>query len=273
MNKKPTLILALLLLAGLVAWLLRRPSESGKIPEVPLGVEHAVTITYSGPELIVQPYRFGVPVNLRIARVIENDGLRTYDIRYMLNTAGEFDICKYLAAKDGSQLTDLPAFKVLGLGHLSQNMDQRIQEVETMGIDIWHYYYECIAAVITLWLIWLLLLIFYGREKPELPEEAVPVETFYDVLSAYLAKLEDKTLDDKGKAQLEMLLINWWREQLGYGDLEMHEVVRRIGRDSSAAPAFHAIQQWLHNPRNSVGTDELLASLRPYSVKPRGVSP
>jgi hypothetical protein len=269
MNKKLTAILSLLLLAGIAVWWLYHAPDDGSIPEVPLGVEHAVTITYSGSELIVQPYRFGVPVNLRIAKVIEKDGVRTYDIRYMLNTAGEFNISQYLATKDGSELTDLPEFKVLGLGHMSQNMDQRIQQVETMGIEIWHYYYECMAAAVTLWLVWLLLLIFYGREKPEIPEDTAPIETFYDVLSAYLAKIEDKTLDAKGKAQLEMLMINWWRTQLGYPDMEMRKVIRHIRKDAVSASAFDTVQQWLHNPQNSVSVDELLARLRPFSVNPQ----
>jgi hypothetical protein len=268
MNRNVSVIIAVLLVAGVAVWWLNRAHETGAIPEVPLGVEHAVTITYSGAELMVQPYRFGVPVNLRIAKVTEANGVRTYDIRYMLNTGGEFDITEYLATKDGSALTDLPQFNVMGLEHLSQNMDQRIEQVEAMGIDIWHYYYQCMGAVVGLWIIWLLLLIFWGREKPEVVEDAAPVETFYDVLGAFLRQIESKSIDDKGKAQLEMLLINWWRDQLGYADLEMHEAMRRIGSDSASAAAFNKIQQWLHNPKNSVSVDELLESLRPLSVKP-----
>ncbi|MFT5126981.1 MAG: hypothetical protein ACI8W8_000580 [Rhodothermales bacterium] len=118
----------------------------------------------------------------------------------------------------------------------------------------------------------LLLLIFWRREKPEQLEEIVPVETFYDALEAFLRQIEDKSIDDKSKAQLEMMLIGWWRDQLGYTGMEMRQVVREIGKDATAAPAFKKVQQWLHNPQNAVSVDELLASLRPYSVKPEGAA-
>ena len=36
---------------------------------VPLGVEQAAIITYSGPGLVVKPFRYGVAVNVRIAQV------------------------------------------------------------------------------------------------------------------------------------------------------------------------------------------------------------
>ena len=267
MNAKRTIIIVVLLLAAAGIWFATRP-DKGKIPEVPLGVEHAVTITYSGPELTVQPYKFGVPVNLRIASVIENDGIRTYDVRYMLNSGGEFNVTEYLAAKDGSPIDDLPAFTVIGLEHLSQNMDQRIQQVEAFSIDVWHWYYECLGAAIALWVIWLLLLIFYGRPKQEVVAVIDPVETFYDNLRAFLTQIENQSIDVAGKARMEMLLINWWRQQLGYGNLSMHEAMRQIGKDDASSAAFAKIQNWLHNPNNSVSADELVASLRPLSVKP-----
>ena len=39
---------------------------------VPLGVEQAAIVTYSGPLLAVAPYKWGVAVNVRIAEVTEN---------------------------------------------------------------------------------------------------------------------------------------------------------------------------------------------------------
>lgn len=269
MNKKITFTaLGLLVAAVAVYWLLREPDTGSKLPEVPLGVEHAVTISYSGSELIVKPYKFGVPVNLRIANISETDGVRTYDVRYMLNTGGEFDITQFLGTKDGSTLDDLPQFKVIGLEYMSQQMDQRIEQVEEAGIDIWHYYYECIGAVIILWVICLFLLIFWGREKPELIAEVAPAETFHDKLLGFLNQIDQKSIDEKDKAQLEILLINWWRDQLGYKELEMHQVMREIGNDAASASTFNLVQQWLHKPDHSVSIKELVESLRLLSVKP-----
>ncbi len=267
MNKTRAIQASVVLVVAIACWLIFSP-DSPEMPEVPLGVEHAVTITYTGSELAVKPYRFGVPVNLRIAEVTEIDGVRTYDIRYMLNTGGEFDITEYLGTKDGTVLSDLPQFKVFGLDQLSQNMDQRVEAIEEMGIDIWPYYYQTMGAIVAAWIVWFLLLVFWGRKKPELLEESVAVETFYDVLQSFLIQIEDGSIDDKGKAQFEMLVIHWWRDQLGYADLDMHDVMHKIGSDATSGSAFQVVEQWLHNPKASVSVDELLESLRPFSVRP-----
>lgn len=244
-----------------------------RTPEVPIGVEHAVSIAYSGPELIVAPYKFGVPVNVRIAEVIENNGIRTYDIRYMLNTGGEFNIIDYLSAKDGSPTDRLPAFTVRGIESSAQKMDQRIETIEESKIEIWHYYYETMAAVIALWIGWLLLLIFWRRKKPAANFNTAPAPSFHQLMNSFLEKIEGNTMDDTAKAQMEMLLIQWWRDQSGYSNLEMHEVMRRLRMDQETSSALIKLQEWLHNPKHSITAAELLESLRPLCVNPETSQP
>jgi hypothetical protein len=263
-NEKIAIGAAVAALLAVILWYIFRD----RTPEVPLGVEHAVTIAYSGPELTVAPYKFGVPVNVRIAEVIENDGIRTYDIRYMLNTGGEFNIIEYLTTKDGSSTEELPSFTVRGIESLSQQMDQRIETIEESGIQIWHYYYETMTAIIALWIACLFLLIFWKRDKPKAALEVESAPSFYELMGSFLDQIEKKTIDDKTKAEMEMLVIRWWRDQLGYSDLEMREVMRRLREDKNASTAFTRLQEWIHNPKHSVNLEELLESLRPLSVKP-----
>ena len=88
-------------LAAMTTWWFTRPDPDTL--RVPLGVEQAAIVTYSGPELTVAPYKWGVAVNVRIAEVVEQPGRRVYDIRYLVNRAGTFDLRDYLASTDGSQ--------------------------------------------------------------------------------------------------------------------------------------------------------------------------
>jgi hypothetical protein len=97
-------VAALLLLGAGLWWLLRTDDSLN----VPLGVEQAAIVTYGGPPLMVKPFKWGVGVNLRIAQVSERDGLRVYDIRYLANRAGTFDLRDYLASEDGRPLDGLP---------------------------------------------------------------------------------------------------------------------------------------------------------------------
>lgn len=264
--RKPRIVLicaAALLLLAAVLWFILRDNDPG----VPLGVEHAVTIAYTGPELVVKPYRFGVPVNVRIANVIENDGVRTYDVRYILNTGGEFNVIDYLRTTDGSSTDQLPPFMVKGIESLSQQMDQRIERIEASGIEIWHYYYEAMGLIIALWIGWLLLLIFWKREKATTVVDMVQEPSFLELMEAFIDQIERKTIDNTNKAKMEMLLIQQCREHLGLSDLEMHEAMRRFGKDEKISQAFTKLQQWLHDPNYSISADEMVNILRPFSAK------
>ena len=122
---------------ALAVWLIFfRPPKSPDSLNVPLGVEQAAIVTYSGPPVAVTPYKWGVAVNVRIAKVIEQPGTRIYDVRYIVNRAGTFDLKDYLTAEDGSRLDGLPSFKFSGDPKLSKNLDTRIQETEEVSVDV-----------------------------------------------------------------------------------------------------------------------------------------
>src|SRR5438445_583290 len=108
---------------ALAAVIFLRPKKPPDFLNVPLGVEQAAIVTYSGPAVAVTPYKWGVAVNLRIAKVTEQPGARIYDVRYIVNRAGTFDLKDYLTAEDGSSLSGLPSFKFQGDPKLSKNLD------------------------------------------------------------------------------------------------------------------------------------------------------
>src|SRR5688572_2321263 len=90
-------LLALIAVA-LGVWFFTRPPKLPDSLNVPLGVEQAAIVTYSGPAIAVAPYKWGVAVNVRIAGVTEQPGARIYDVRYIVNRGGTFDLKDYLAA-------------------------------------------------------------------------------------------------------------------------------------------------------------------------------
>jgi hypothetical protein len=105
------LLRGLAALAVIVAgWWCFRQEDNLKVP---LGVEQAAIITYSGPGLIVKPFRYGVAVNVRIAQVAEHSGAKVYDVRYLVNREGEHDLIAYLMSDNGGALSGLPSFKVM----------------------------------------------------------------------------------------------------------------------------------------------------------------
>src|SRR3954466_6135784 len=109
---------------ALAVWLIIfRPPKNPDSLNVPLGVEQAAIVTYSGPAVAVTPYKWGVAVNVRIAKVTEQPGTRIYDVRYIVNRAGIFDLKDYLTGEDGRPLDGLPSFKFHGDPKLSKELD------------------------------------------------------------------------------------------------------------------------------------------------------
>ena len=146
---------ALLLLGAGLWWWLRDDDALN----VPLGVEQAAIVTYGGPPLMVKPFKWGVGVNLRIAQVSERDGLRVYDIRYLANRAGTFDLKDYLGSEDGRPLEGLPSFRFTSDPKLSKDLESRIRETEPAGVEIGGYYTVTLAALAVAWIGWLLRLV------------------------------------------------------------------------------------------------------------------
>jgi hypothetical protein len=264
-------VAAACLLAVAAILFFRREKKDDSL-NVPLGVEQAAIVTDSGPPIAVTPYKWGVAVNARIAKVTEQPGAaRIYDVRYIVNREGTFDLKDYLTGQDGSALDGLPSFKFHGDAKLSKHLDARIQETEEISVDVGGHYYATLAACGGFWIVWLLLLIFYGRAKAS---AAVllgpPAPTVPEMLRAILAQLEAGTLDAAAKARMEMLLLRRWREEVATPDAPMSTVLEAIRRHEKTGRLLRELQHWLHHPASNVRREEIAAVLKPYTVDADG---
>jgi hypothetical protein len=259
------IVLALVGASAFFFW----PKKDSDSLNVPLGVEQAAIVTYSGPPVAVTPYKWGVAVNVRIAKVIEQPGARIYDVRYIVNRSGTFDLKDYLTGEDGHPLAGLPSFKFDGDPKLSKELDARIQETEEVGVDVGGHYYLTLAALAVIWIVWLLLLIFYGRAKPhQAAPPPPPAPTLAELLRGLLRQLEAGTLDVEAKAKMEMLLLRRWREELAIADAPMITALDAIGRHEKTGAPLRLLQRWLHHPTAQISRDEIVAFLTPYTVEP-----
>ena len=232
--------------------------------KVPLGVEQAAIITYSGPGLIVKPFRYGVAVNVRIAQVTEQAGAKVYDVRYLVNREGEHDLIAYLMSDNGAALTGLPSFKVQGDPKLSKELEARVKETEDIGIEVRGHYQATLVALAVFWILWLFALIFWRRTKKPVPVPVKPPLTLAEQLRLLLGELEQGGLSAEQKARLEMLLLRCWREGLVPADAPMADVLAAIARGERTGEALGHLQHWLHRPGSGVADAEIATIIRQH---------
>jgi hypothetical protein len=254
------LVRGLAVLAVVVAtwWFLQEEDNL----KVPLGVEQAAIITYSGPGLIVKPFRYGVAVNVRIAQVTEHAGAKVYDVRYLVNREGEHDLIGYLMSDNGTALSGLPSFKVKGDPKLSKELEARVKETEDIGIEVRGHYQATLVALAVFWVAWLFVLIFWRRPKKPVVAPVKPALTLAEQLSQLLGELEQGGLSAEQKARLEMLLLRCWREGLVPADAPMAEVLAAIARGQGTGEALDHLQRWLHRPGSGVADAEIAQLIR-----------
>ena len=241
--------------------------------KVPLGVEQAAIITYSGPGLVVKPFRYGVAVNVRIAQVTERGGAKVYDVRYLVNREGEHDLIEYLMTDNGSSLSGLPSFKVKGDPKLSKELEARVKETEDIGIEVRGHYQATLVALAVFWVLWLFALIFWRRPKKPAPVPAKPPLTLAEQLRLLLSELEQGGLSAEQKARLEMLMLRCWREGLVPADAPMADVLAAIAGGERTGEALGRLQRWLHRPGSGVTDGEIVALLRQHLPAPVAVRP
>lgn len=263
-NGYTLIALCIVVLLAICLW----PRKADDILNVPLGVEQAAIVSYSGPVLAVKPFKWGVAVNVRLAKMTEEAGVRIYDVRYIANRDGTFDLKDFLTSEDGSALAGLPSFKFRGDPKLSKHLDARIQETEEISVDVGGHYTLTLIVLGLLWIGWLLLLIFYGRPKPPPPVVAVREPTMAELLRALLARLEDGTLDAAAKARMEMLLLRRWREELAQTDAPMIAALDAIRSNEKTGQSLRQLQLWLHRPGSNIRREDIAAVIAPYTVEP-----
>jgi len=250
--------LALSVVLAAVWWLLRDDDSI----KVPLGVEQAAIITYAGPGLVVKPFRYGVAVNVRIAQVTEREGMKVYDVRYLVNREGEHDLTQYLMSDDGTVLSGLPSFKIQGDPKLSKELEARVKETEDIGIQVWGHYRATLWALLLFWIGWLFLLIFWKRPRQPVVVAPKPPLTVAEQLQVLLVELEQGGLTAEQKARLEMLLLRTWREGLVPADAPMAEVLAAVARAETTGEALVRLQRWLHRPGSGVVDTEIADIIR-----------
>ncbi|HEB54337.1 MAG TPA: hypothetical protein ENI87_13880 [bacterium] len=220
-------------------------------------------IVIPGTQLEPAPSKFGAPVVVRVVKTWPHGEQLRYDLEWVGFEEGTFNLLDYLVRRDGSTKEGLEPITVevtsvlppgdLEPGDLEPKTSERLGGYSTLQV-----------VVAVAWGIGLVLILFVGRRrKPRTAPPETPA-TLADRLRPLVERVQGGAASDAQKAELERLLVAFWRERLDLGDVKAVDAIVAIKRHEQAGALLRQVEAWLHmpNPPRDVDVQHLLAPYR-----------
>jgi hypothetical protein len=218
-----------------------------------------------GTELEAKPIEDRrTPVVLRIVNSYAHGSAFRYDIVYYGLEPGEFDLKDSVRRKDGSPITDLPSLpikieRVLPPGQIEPHRLALAQSPFLGG------YRLLLVGGGLVWAAGLAAILLAGRRKRgQAALDAIKPVTLADRLRPLVEKALAGTLNQGQHAELERLLIGYWRKRLKLERCAPAEIMPLLRNHEEAGLLFLRLEDWLHRPAGTAEPVDLSALLEPY---------
>jgi hypothetical protein len=207
-------------------------------------------------------------VVLRIVDAYPHGSAFRYDIVYYGLEPGRYDLKDYLRRKDGSPARDLPSIPVAVEPALPPD---RI-EPHRVAIDPSPFlggYRELVLVGGLVWAAGLIVILLVGRRKRvKASAQASRPATLADRLRPLVDAAMTGNLTAGQHAELERLLIGYWRRRLKLEHAAPAECMAALRDHAEAGPLLHRLEDWLHRPAGTAEPVDVAALLQPYRAIP-----
>lgn len=240
-------------------------NESDQTSNVSVGYPGRIEIPIAGSELKAKP--ISDRTQKMIVRVLETyvhgDRLR-YDLEYVGLEPGEHNLIDYLERVDGSEIGDVDPVNVtisatLPPGQIEPN------EMVSLKTKFQSYYLPALLVLGALWLLGFFAILFGGRAKMFRPSGRGKKETVADRMRPLITKAIRGKLDMSQKAELERVMVGFWKKKLKLGHLKADELRERLRSNSESSVMLEQLDNWLHRPDGD-GDIDVTAFLKPYQT-------
>jgi hypothetical protein len=219
-------------------------------------------VVLEGSELIAAPTTAKAPVIVRVLATWPHGDHLRYDLEWAGFEEGRFDLTDYLVRKDGSSTEGLPEVAVEVTSVLPGDMFEPSELSPERGGSLGGYT-RLQLAVGAAWLLGLVAILFVGRKRKPVSAPLAAPPTLADRLRPLVDRVTAGAAAEHEKAELERLLVAFWRARLGLGDKNVADAVMAIRADERAGALLRHVEAWLHAPQPPADVD-LGALLAPY---------
>lgn len=265
------LLMALLLVGGLAATAAGR--EATELDE------HRSTVGYpglieqlviDGPQLQAKPIDDRrQPIMLRILETFEHGSAYRYDLEYIGLEPGSYNLGNYLEPADAAVSDWKPPQIKVQINPILPAGQVEPSKLAIPRSRFSSFYLAAIVVGCVLWLAGLFLILFYGRGKLYRPELKRKEVTVADRLKPLLEQATTGQLSVNEQAELERVLVAFWRKKLRLAHLSAKELRNKLRGHPDAGQMLAMIDRWLHQPPSGdeFDIDKLVEPYRSLSME------
>lgn len=238
-----------------------------------IGIEGDVQITLDRGDFQPKPLDDRTPLILRVEAVKpKSEGKFTYDFHYIGFEPGSYKLADYLIHPDGTPATEIGDLPVSVRSILPPDYDGALNRYVRRPFPWFGGYRMMLAGLAALWVLGLLAFIWLGRRKKSVivEETPPPSPSYADRMRPYVEAAAAGNLSSTGQAELERLMIGFWREKLALTEQRMADTLAAMKRHAEAGSLLRALEHWLHRP-GGVSHEEVDSLLVPYRQSPTSI--
>src|SRR6185295_5841021 len=114
---------------------------------------------------------------------------------------------------------------------------------------------------------------YFGRRRRGVPVPVVvaPPPSFAERLRPLVEQAATGKLSVEGQANLERLLMGYWRDKLNLSELRVAESLAKLKAHAEAGELLRALERWLHRPGGAT-KEEVSSLLQPYRNMPTPIT-
>lgn len=219
-------------------------------------------VVLEGSELISAPTTSKTPLIVRVLATWPHGDHLRYDLEWVGFEEGRYDLTDYLVRKDGTSSDALAPVAVEVASVLPGDMFEPSELEPARGTRLGGYSTQQVILGVA-WALGLLGILFAGRKRRVPPPPPAAVPTLADRLRPLVERVRQGAAEEREKAELERLLVAFWRARLDLGEQKVAEAVMAIRADEQAGALLRHVEAWLHAPRPPADVD-IGALLEPY---------
>ena len=221
-----------------------------------------------GTELEVEPLADRqTPIVLRIEQVFRHGDSFRYDLVYYGLDPGEYDLRDYLRRKDGSPTSELPPIPVSIKSVLPPGQVQP-SRLGLGSLPRLGGYWLALVGGGVVWIGGLLAILLVGRKRRDaVAGEVERPRSLAERLRPLVEEAAAGRLSHDRLAELERLLLAWWRKRLGLEEERPASAIARLREHPEAGGLLLQLETWLHQP-GANPTVDVAALLEPYHDLP-----